>query len=136
MLPQPSLMLIPFGWLCCHGDVRAKFAQNARRRFVGGAICDVHSHSHFLERHSTWKTCLGEFDVATERIIDARGASDFAGRWPNGIDLAAENELLDSVLNLIIQLVTVVPEKFDAVVLDKDYAKPRGRCRRRRAAIA
>src|SRR6267154_746208 len=105
-------------WLVVrHGDVRAKFAQNARCRFVSGAICDVHSHSHFLKRHSTWKTRLGEFDVATERIIDARRASDFAGRWPNGIDLAGKNELLDSVLNLIIQLVTVVPEKFDAVVL-------------------
>ena len=37
-------------WLVMgYADVRAKFAQDARRRFVSGAIRDVYSHSHFLE---------------------------------------------------------------------------------------
>src|SRR6188472_1079712 len=76
-------------WLVVrHGDVRAKFAQNARGRFVSGAIRDVYSHSHFLKRHSTRKTRLGEFNVATKRIVDASCASDVVGDWPDRIDFA------------------------------------------------
>src|SRR5437868_2191129 len=105
-------------WLVVrHGKVRTEFAQNARRRFVSGAICDVHRDSHFFERHSTGKARLREFNVTTERVIDARRASYLVGSWPDGINLAAKNKLLDLFLNLIIQLVTIVPEKFDAVVL-------------------
>ena len=105
-------------WLVVrHGNVGTKFAQDARRRFVSGAICDIHRDPHFFERHSTGKTRLGEFNIATERIIDACRAADFVGSWPDRINLTGENELLDSVLNLIIQFVTVMAEKFDAVVL-------------------
>ena len=39
------------------------------------------------------------------------------GSRPNGIDLAGENELLNFFLDLIVQFVAVVSEKFDAVVL-------------------
>jgi hypothetical protein len=99
------------------GNIRAQLAQNARRRFVGGSICNIDCYPHFLERHSTRKTRFGEFHVATERVIDSGGASDFVGSWPDGIDLARKNKLLNFFLDLIIQLVTVVPEKFDAVVL-------------------
>ena len=123
-------------WLVMrHCDLRAEFAQNARRRFVGRAICDIDGDAHFFERHSSRKTRLGEFNVTAKRIINSRGASDFAGRRADGIDLAGENQLLNFLLDLVIQFVAVVPEKFDAIVLDKDCAKRRGRCRRRRAAI-
>ena len=57
-----------------HGDVRAQLAQNARRGFVGSAIRDIDSDAHFLERHSPWKTCFGEFHVA------ARARHRFASR--------------------------------------------------------
>src|SRR5437867_6807221 len=77
-----------------HCDVRAQLAQNARRRFVSGAICHIDSHAHFLERHSAWETRFGEFHVATERVVNSRGASDFVRSRPNGIDLTGENELL------------------------------------------
>ena len=38
-------------------------------------------------------------------------------RWADRFDLAAEDEMLDSVLDLVVELVAIVPEKFDAVVL-------------------
>src|SRR4029450_1146580 len=50
-------------------------------------------------------------------IVDTRRASDVVGGWPDRIDFAGKNKLLDFFLNLIIQLVTVVPEKFDAIIL-------------------
>ena len=100
-----------------YDHLRAEFAQNARRRFVGGAICDIDSRRAFLRATFRGKTRLGEFHVAAERVIDARGASDFVRGRPNRIDLAAENELLDFFLDLIVELVAIVPEKFDAVIL-------------------
>src|SRR5262245_14702830 len=107
-------------WLVVrHHNVRAEFAQNARRRFISRSICDVDSHSHFLEGHSTRKARLREFNITTKRVVNARGPSDFAGGWSDRIDFAGKNELLDFFLNLIIELVTVVPEKFDAVVLKR-----------------
>src|SRR5262249_28358202 len=78
-----------------HGDVRSKLAQNAGRRFVSGAIRDIDSNTHFVERHSLGKTRFGEFHIAAERVIDSRGASDFVGSRPDAIDLAGEHKLLD-----------------------------------------
>jgi hypothetical protein len=39
------------------------------------------------------------------------------GSRPNGIDLAGENELLNFFLDLIVQFIAVVSEKFNAIVL-------------------
>src|ERR1700730_4089519 len=97
-------------------DFRAELAQNARRRFVGGAVSHIDRYAHFLERHPTRKARLGKFDIAAKRVVDARGAPDFSGGWANRINLAGENELLDFLFDLIVELVAVVPEKFDAVV--------------------
>ena len=62
------------------------------------------------------KLCLGELDVAAQRIVDSTGAPDFSGGRPDRIDLAAENELLDLLLDLVIEFVAIVPEKFNSVV--------------------
>src|SRR5262249_29501426 len=59
---------------------------------------------------------LREFDVTTERVIDARGASNFSSSRTDVVDLAAENEVLDLFFDLIVEFVTVVPEKFNTVV--------------------
>src|SRR5207244_13541009 len=72
---------------------------------------------YLLQRHPAGETCFCKLDITAERVIDTRGASYFVCRRPDGIDLAVKNELLDFFLDLIVQLVTVVPEKFDAVVL-------------------
>src|SRR5207244_4393575 len=77
----------------------------------------IDSDTHLFERHSARETRFRKFHIAAQRVIDARGASDFVGSRPDGIDLTGENELLDFFFNLIVQLVTVVPEKFDTVVL-------------------
>ena len=58
----------------------AELAQNARRRFVGGAVGDIDSDAHFFERHLSRETGLGELDVTAEGVVDARGASDFSRR--------------------------------------------------------
>src|SRR5882672_7227586 len=63
------------------------------------------------------KTCLCKFNVTTQSVINTRGASDLVCGRPDGIDLSGENKLLDFLLDLVIQLVTVVSKKFDAVVL-------------------
>ena len=49
-------------------------------------------------------------------MVDSGGAPDFSRGRPDGIDFAAKNELLDFLFDLVVQLVAVVPEKFDAVV--------------------
>src|SRR5262245_16558263 len=99
------------------GQLRSYLAQNAWSRFVSGAIPDIHCDAHFLERHSFGKTRFDEFHVTAERVIDARRATNVVRGRPNRIDLASENEIFDFFLDLVIQLVTVMPEKLDAVVL-------------------
>src|SRR5207237_4690867 len=80
-------------------------------------VCHIHLHEYFVERHSTWKTCLCKFNVTTQSVINTRGASDLVCGRSDEIDLSGENKLLDFLLDLVIQLVTVVSKKFDAVVL-------------------
>jgi len=96
--------------------VCSELAQDAWRRFISGAVCHIDSDAHFFERHPSRKARLGKFYITAECVIDARGTPDFVSGWPDGINLARENELLDFFLHLIVQLVAVVPEKFDAVV--------------------
>ena len=95
---------------------RAKLAQNARRRLIGSAVRHIDGDAHFVQRHAARKARLGKFDIATKRVIDARGTSDFSSSRPDGIDFASENELLDLLLHLIVELVAIVPEKFNAVI--------------------
>ena len=45
------------------------------------------------------------------------GLADLSGGRADCFDFAAENEVLDLLLDLVVELVAVVPEKFDAVVL-------------------
>jgi hypothetical protein len=74
-----------------------------RRRAFFPATCREES-SPWQIRHSA------------ERVIDARGAADFSGGRSDGIDFASENELLDLLFHLIVELVAIVPEKFNAVI--------------------
>ena len=97
-------------------QVRTELAQNAGRRFVGGAVRDIDGDAHFLERHAARETRLGELNVAPERIVDAGGAADLPRGRANGIDVAAEDELLDLIFDAIVELVAIVAEELDAVV--------------------
>ena len=69
-----------------------------------------------LERHAARESSFGELDVAPERVVDAGGPADLAGRRADVLDLAAEDEVLDPLLDLVVELVAVVPEELDAVV--------------------
>src|SRR5207245_5524058 len=86
------------------------------RRRASGRVRDVDWHPQFLERNFPRKTRLCEFDIAAQRVLNSRGASNFTGRRPDFIDLTGKNELLDLFFDLVIKFVAVVPEKFDAVV--------------------
>ncbi len=48
--------------------------------------------------------------------LRSRSASNFAGRRPDVVDLTGKNQVFDLRFDLVIELVTVVPEKFNAVV--------------------
>ena len=98
------------------GCVRAELAQNAGRGFVSGAVRHVHRHPHFLQRHSARKTRLGKLDVTAKRVIDSAGPSDLSRGRPDRIDLAAKDQIFDLLLDLVVELVAVVPEKFDSVI--------------------
>src|SRR5437016_933658 len=98
------------------GDISPKLAQNAGRGFVGGAICDIDRDPHFFQSHSARKTLLGKLDVTAKSVVNSGGAADFARGRADRIDFAAENELLNLLLDLIIELIAVMAEKFNAVV--------------------
>src|SRR5207247_9597467 len=98
------------------GYLRPEFAQNAWRRFVGGAVRHIDSDAHLLERHTARETRFGKFNVTAKGVINPRGAPDVSGSRPNGIDFSGKNKLLDLFFYMIVQLVAVVPEKFDAII--------------------
>jgi len=98
------------------GNIGAEFAQDARRRFVSRAVGGIHRDSHFLECHPARETLFGELNITSKRVIDARGSTDFPRRRADRIDFARKHELLDLLLDLVIELVAIVPEKFDAIV--------------------
>ena len=62
------------------------------------------------------KRGLGEFDVAAQRVVNAHRLADFVGGRADVFDLAAENQVFDFVLDLVVELVAVGAEEFDAVV--------------------
>ena len=62
------------------------------------------------------KRSLGKFDVSSERVVNAHRLSDFIGGRAYVFDFAAENEVLDFVLNLVVELVAIGAEKLDAIV--------------------
>src|SRR5439155_542681 len=83
---------------------------------ISRAVGNIDGYAHFFERPPARKARLGKFDITTERVIDSRSPSNSSGSRADGIDFACENELLDLFFHLIVQLVAVVPEKFDSVI--------------------
>src|SRR5438270_11920871 len=98
------------------GNFGTELAQNAGRRFVSRAVCDIDRDVHIIERHVAGKTALREFHITPKRVIDSRGPANFSRSRPDVVDLTHENEVLDLRFDLVVEFVTVVPEKFNAVV--------------------
>jgi len=61
------------------------------------------------------------FDIGTSGVkavvVDADGLADCVSRGTDGFDIATENQMFDLVLDVVVELVTVGPEKLDAVVV-------------------
>ena len=70
-----------------------------------------------FEGHAAGEGGLGIFDVAAQRVVDAHGLADLVGGGPDVLDLAAENQALDLILDLVVELVAVGAEELDAVVV-------------------
>ena len=104
------------GLVAINDDFRAKFAQDAGRGFVGGAVRAVHHHPQAFERQTARKRGLGKFDVTPERVVNAHRLANFTGGRADVFDFAAENEVFDLALNFVVELVAVGSEEFDAVV--------------------
>src|SRR5450755_2183317 len=99
-----------------YDDFRAKFAQNAGRRFVGRAVAAIQNNLHAFEREAARKTRLGKFDVAAKRVVNADGLTNQIGTWTDFFNRAGENEIFNFTFNFVVKFVTVGAEKFDAVV--------------------
>jgi hypothetical protein len=78
-----------------HRHFRSQLTQNARGRFVAGAIGNIDGDPHFFERHPAGETRFRKLDVTPEGVVDPGGAPDLLRRRSDGIDLAGENKLLD-----------------------------------------
>ena len=64
----------------------------------------------------TRERTLGVFDVTAQGVVNAHGLADGVGGGADGVDLAAEDQFFDPLLDQVIQLVTIGAEKLDAVV--------------------
>jgi hypothetical protein len=60
---------------------------------------------------------FGKFHVATEGIIDAKRLADLGRRRANILDLAAENDVFDPLLDVIVELIAIVAEELNAIIL-------------------
>ena len=97
--------------------IGTEFAQDAGAGLVGGAVRAIQGDAQRFERESARERLLGEFHIAPHGVVDARGLADLRGGRPHILDVPAENQVLDACLDLVVELVAVVPEKFDAIVL-------------------
>jgi hypothetical protein len=76
----------------------------------------IHHHAHAFEGQSARKRGFGIFNITAQRVFDAHRFANFRRGRANVFDAAVEDELLDLILDIIIQLVTIRPEKLDAIV--------------------
>ena len=76
----------------------------------------IHDDAQAFEIHSFWKGSLRILDIPAERIINADSFADFLGGGPNVFNRAGKNQVFDFKFDIVVEFVTVVLEKFDAVV--------------------
>src|ERR1041385_6242620 len=76
----------------------------------------MHDGAHAFKPHSAWEGSFRVLDVSAQSIVNTDGLADFVGGRTYIFNLAAENQMLDLMLDFVIQLVTISAEEFDAVV--------------------
>src|SRR4051794_24359823 len=94
-----------------------KFAQHAWSRLVGRAVRAINNDADPIQRHLFGEGRFSEFNVAAQRVIDTDGFANFTGGRTNAFDCSTENKLFDPDLNVIIEFITVRPEKFYTVII-------------------
>ena len=72
---------------------------------------------HAFERHAAREAGFGVLDVAPDRVLDPVRLADLSGGGTDVLDLAAEHEVLDLLLDLVVELVAVGTEELDPVVV-------------------
>src|SRR5258707_13726560 len=77
----------------------------------------IHHDAQTFESHAARERSLGVFDVAAQGIINTHGLADLARDGPNVLDLASEDQALNLMLNLVVELVTIRPKKFYAIIV-------------------
>ena len=82
--------------------LRAQLAQHARSGFVGGPVRAVHDDAQPLQGHAARERSLGIFDIAAQRVVDADRLANGVGGRADALDLPAEHQALDLVLDLVI----------------------------------
>ena len=93
----------------------AKLTEHGGCRAERGAVGAIDSDLQPMERHSG-NACLGDSTVALLGIVDRRDRADRRAFRSDGIDFRSQDELLQTLLDLIRKLVAVGSKKFQAVV--------------------
>ena len=100
-----------------HEHFRSQFPQRTGGGFVSGAVGAIHHDAHPVQGHSARSGRFGVFDIAPQGVFDPNGFADFARAGMNRFDESPEDQFFDPVLDVVIQLVAVRLEEFDAVVV-------------------
>src|SRR5437016_297134 len=109
--------VLSIGVVAINDDLGPEFAEDAGSGFVRCAMRAVHDDAQSFQGHPAWKRRLGLLDVAAQGVVDANSLADFIGGGADILDVPAEDQALDLILDLIIELVAIGAEEFDAIVV-------------------
>jgi hypothetical protein len=98
----------------------AELFENLGADLVARAVGAIDRDAHRFEARGARHAGLQKNQVASDRVVDARGLADVAVRCaPVRQCAVVENQLLDFRLELVVELEAVAREKLDAVVLER-----------------
>src|SRR6267142_562771 len=103
--------------IAVNDHVGAEFTQDARGGLISSTVRAIDNDAHPLKGHPSGKRCFGMLDVSAERVVNTDGFADFVGSGADIFDFTTENEVLNFVFDFVIELITVRPEEFNAVVV-------------------
>ena len=104
------------GHIVENGDARAQLAENTGSAFIGRAMPGIHHDAQAFEIHPFRERGLRILHIPAQRIVNADGFADFLGGRANVFNGAAEDQIFNFRLDIVIQFIAVVLEKFDAIV--------------------
>src|SRR6185369_11512378 len=84
--------------------------------FICGAVSAIDDNPQAFQGHLARQRTFRVFDVAAQGVVDADRFADLTRSGPDVFDLAAEHQLFDLRLDIVIELVTIRAEKLNAVI--------------------